>query len=103
MQEIELAEMLDDRFLDRALEGEVELLQGFAGWEPGGADPAFAAVRFAGGDLGGEQGLGELLIAALLGPRSLRELGQRPGRGGGFELSEQVGELGGLAHAISRS
>ena len=48
VQEVELAEVLDHRLLDRPLEGEVEHLQRFAGREPGGADPAFAAVRLAG-------------------------------------------------------
>src|SRR5436305_817583 len=36
VEEVELPEMLNDRLLDAALEGEVELLQGFAGREPGG-------------------------------------------------------------------
>ena len=36
-----------------------------AGGEPGGLDPALAAVAVAGGDLGAEQHLGEALIAPL--------------------------------------
>ena len=44
VQEVELPEMLNDRLLDAALEGEVELLQRFAGGEPGGLDPPLAAV-----------------------------------------------------------
>ena len=55
VQEVELPEVLDHRFLDRALEGEVELLKCFAGWEPSGPDPALAAVAVASGDLGDEQ------------------------------------------------
>jgi hypothetical protein len=51
VQEVELSEMLDDGLLDRALEGEVELLQRLAGREAGGLDAAFAAVAVAGGDL----------------------------------------------------
>ena len=57
-------------FFTRALEGEVELLQRLAGGEPGGLDPALAAVAVARGDLGAEQDLGEPLIAPglLAGP-----------------------------------
>src|SRR4051794_5825887 len=53
VQEVELPEVLNDRLLDRALEGEVELLQGLAGGEPGGLDAALAAVAVARGHLGG--------------------------------------------------
>ena len=49
VQEVELAEVLDDRLLDAALEGEVELLQRLAGGEAGGLDAALAAVAVAGG------------------------------------------------------
>jgi len=44
VEEVELAEVLDNLALDRALEGEVELLQGLSGREPRGLDPALAAV-----------------------------------------------------------
>jgi len=50
--EVELSEVLDHRFLHAALEGEVGLLQGLSGGEPGGLDPSFAAVAVAGVDLG---------------------------------------------------
>jgi hypothetical protein len=53
VEEVELAEMLDDLFFDRALEGEVELLQRLARGEPGGFDSLLAAGGVAGGDLGG--------------------------------------------------
>ena len=52
VQEVELAEVLDDLLLDRALEGEVELLERFAGREAGSLDPALAAVGLSGGDFG---------------------------------------------------
>ena len=100
MEEVELPEVLDHRLLDRALEGEVELLERLAGGEPGGLDPALTAVAVAGGDLGAEQHLGEALIAPLLlaGPVSQRR--QRPGGGRCFQRPEQVRELGrGLGHA----
>ena len=93
VEEVELAEVLDHRLLHRALEGEVELLERLAGGEPGGLDPALAAVGVAGGDLGAEQHLGEPLIAPglLAGPVSQRR--QRPGGGGCFQRAEQVREL----------
>jgi hypothetical protein len=53
VEEVELAEVLDDLALDRALEGEVELLERLAGGEAGRLDPALAAVALPGGDLGG--------------------------------------------------
>jgi hypothetical protein len=53
VQEVQLAEVLDDRLLDAALEGEVELLERLAGGEPRGLDPALAAVAVTGGHLRG--------------------------------------------------
>ena len=94
VQEVELPEVLDHRLLDRALEGEVELLQRLAGGEPGGLDPALAAVAVAGGDLGAEQDLGEPLIAPGLLAGPVGERRQRPGGGGRFQRAEQVRELG---------
>jgi hypothetical protein len=51
MQEVELPEVLDHRLLHRALEAEVELLQGLAGREPRLADPRLAAVAVTSRDL----------------------------------------------------
>src|SRR5438128_6942968 len=79
VQEVELAEVLDHLLFDRALEGEVELLERLAGGEARRADAALAAVRVAGGGLGGEQRLREALIAPLLGAGALGELRQRLG------------------------
>ena len=98
MQEIELAEMLDHLLFDRALEGEVELLQRFAGGEPGLADARLAAVALPRRGLGRQQRLGEALIAPLLLAGSLGELRQRAGGGGRLEQSEQVRKLGVGAH-----
>ena len=97
VQEVELAEVLDDLALDRALEGEVELLERLAGGEARGLDAALAAVALARGDLGREQDLGEALIAPLLLARTLGELGQRARGGRRLQCPEQVRELGGLA------
>ena len=99
VEEVELAEVLDHRLLDRALEAEVELLERLAGREAGGLDPGLAAVAVAGGDLGAEQDLGEPLVAPRLLPRPLGERRQRPRRGRRLQRAEQVRELGGLAHA----
>jgi hypothetical protein len=62
-EEVELAEVLNHLLLDAVLEGEVELLERLACWEPGGFDPVLPAVAVAHGDLCCEQGLQELLIA----------------------------------------
>jgi hypothetical protein len=51
-EEVELAEVEDERLLHGALEAEVELLQRGAGGEAGLLDPRFAAVRVARGHLG---------------------------------------------------
>ena len=102
-EEVELAEMGDQGLLDRALEGEVELLERLSGREAGGLDAALAAVRLAAGVLGREQRLGEALIASFLGAGTLGELGQRPSGGRRLQSAEQVAELAGSAHAISAS
>jgi hypothetical protein len=47
VQEVELAEVLDHLAADRALEGEVELLERLAGREAGRLDARLAAVRLA--------------------------------------------------------
>src|SRR5215217_6080148 len=90
VQEVELAEVLDDLALDRALEGEVELLERLAGREARGLDAALAAMALPGGDLGREQDLGEALIAPLLLARTLGQLRQRAGGGRRLERPEQV-------------
>ena len=100
VQEVELAEVLDDGLLHAALEGEVELLQRLAGGEAGGLDAALAAVAVARGDLGGEQRLGEALIAPLLLAGAVGEHRQRPRGGRRLQRAEQVRQLGrGPAHA----
>ena len=62
MEEVELAEVLDHLFFDRPLEGEVELLEGFAGGKPRLADARLAAVALARGGLGREQRVGEPFV-----------------------------------------
>ena len=48
VQEVQLAEVLDHRLLDAALEGEVELLEGLARREAGGLDAVLTAMALAG-------------------------------------------------------
>jgi hypothetical protein len=104
VQEVELPEVLDHLLLHRALEGEVELLQGLVGGEPGGADPQPAARGLPGGQLRREQRLGEPLIAPLFLAGALGEVRQRTRRRGRFHRPEQVRELRtAAAHAISWS
>ena len=103
VEEVELPEMLDDLLFDRALEGEVELLERLAGWEPCGFDPQLAAGSVSGGDLGGQQRFGEALIAPFLRARTLAELRHRTGGCWRLHRPEQVRELSGGAHAINRS
>jgi hypothetical protein len=102
-EEVELAEVLDQRLLDRALEGEVELLERLAGGEPRGLDAALAAVRFARAVLGRQQRFSEAFIAPVLGAGALGEFGQRPCGGRRFERPEQMCELAAGVHAISAS
>ena len=73
--------MGDHVTFEGALVVEVELLEGLAGREPGGADADLAAVVLAGGDLAFEAGGEELLVGPALGAGSFGEpfdgLGQR--------------------------
>jgi len=62
MQEVQLAQVLDDLLLDRALEGEVELLERLARPEASGLDARLAAVALASADLGREHRLEEALM-----------------------------------------
>src|SRR6266545_2870216 len=98
-QEVELAEVEDERLLHRALEAEVELLERLAGGEAGLLDPALAAVRVPRCHLGLQQRLGEALVAPLLGARPLGQLRQRSCCRRRLQRPEEEGELGTLAHA----
>ena len=93
-EEVELAEVLDDGLLDRALEGEVELLERLVRGEPGGLD-ALAAARGLREEVSVESSAcGEALVAPFLAAGPLGQLGQRPGRRRRLQRPEQVGELG---------
>jgi hypothetical protein len=54
VQEVELAQVLDDLPFDRALEGEVEVLERLSGGEAGRPDARLAAVALARRDVGRE-------------------------------------------------
>jgi hypothetical protein len=64
VEEVELAEMNDRGLLDRALEGEVELLERLVGGEARGLDAGLAAVAVAAVDLGLLNGGDELMGTA---------------------------------------
>ena len=103
-EEVELAEMQHGVLGDRRLEGEVELLDRLARREARGLDAGLAAVAVAAVDLGLQQDGGELLVAPLLRPRAVGELGEGARRGGRLERPEQMRQLARrAAHAINAS
>ena len=73
---------------------EVELLQALAGREPGGPDPAFAAVGVAGGDLALQAGGQILLMGPGLGPGPLGQPARRLPQRRRFQRPGQEGQLG---------
>src|SRR3954451_3102885 len=73
-EEVELSELQDRGLLDRALKGEVELLQRLSGGEARGLDPALTAVAVTAVGLGLQQRGGEVLITPVLGAGALGEL-----------------------------
>jgi hypothetical protein len=89
----------DNVFADGALMVEVEVLEGFAGREAGGADAGLATVGLAGGDLAFQAGGQEVLMGPDLGPGADTETFNPGEQGGGFELPAQVGQVPGAAHA----
>ena len=81
---------------------EVEVLQGFAGGEPGGADAALAAVGIPGGDLALQARGEELLMGPGLGAGPLGQPFHRPGQRRGLQRPGQVGDLRGHVPARRR-
>jgi hypothetical protein len=71
--EVQGAQVGDDVALEAAGVVEVELLQGLAGREPGGSDPALTAVGLPGGDLALQARGEELLVGPGLGPGTFGE------------------------------
>jgi hypothetical protein len=73
----------------------VELFDAFAGREPGGPDPVFAAVGVAGGDLTLQAGRQVFLMAPrfVAGPVGEPARGFAPG--GRLQRPRQIGDLGG--------
>ena len=65
--EVQGAEVGDQVALEGALVVKVELLEGLAGREAGGADADLTAVGLAGGDFAFEAGGEELVVGPLLG------------------------------------
>ena len=75
--EVQGAQVRDHLPLEGAGVVEVELLQGLAGGESGGADAALAAVGLPCGDLALQAGGQELLVAPALGTGALGQPGHR--------------------------
>ena len=71
--EVEGAEVGDDVSLERALEAEIEVLEGLASGKAGRFDPRLPAVVLAGGHLPLQTGSQVLLVAPALGPGPLRQ------------------------------
>jgi hypothetical protein len=93
--EVQGAQVRDDLAAQAAGVVEVELLQRLAGREPGGADPALAAVGLPGGDLALQAGHQELLVRPGLGAGPLGQPGHRVAQGGGFQRPGQERDFGG--------
>jgi len=93
VQEVQLTEVLDHLLLDRALEGEVELLEGLAQGKAGGLDARLAAVGLARGDLGGEHRFEEALVRPGLLAGALSELRHGSSCGRRLHRPEDVAEL----------
>ena len=91
--EVEGAEVGDDVTLEAALVVEVELLEGLAGREAGGADAELAAVGLAGGDFAFEAGGEELLVGPALGPGALAEPFDSLRERWCLERSTQIGDI----------
>ena len=73
---------------------EVELLDAFAGREPGGPDSAFAAVRIPGCDLALQAGRQVFLMAPRFGSGPLGEPARRLPQSGRLQRPRQIGDLG---------
>ena len=93
--EVQGAQVGDQVAFEAAGVVEVELLQGLAGREPGGADPALAAVGLPGGDLALQAGGQELLVRPGLGAGPLGQPAGDSRRRGRLQRPGQERELGG--------
>jgi hypothetical protein len=80
--EVQGAQVGDQVAFEAAGVVEVELLQGLAGREPGGADPALTAVGLPGGDLALQARGQELLVGPGLGPGPVGQPRDRLAQGG---------------------
>ena len=85
--------MSDEVAFEAAGVVEVELLQALAGREPGGADAAFTAVGFAGGDLALQAGDEELQMGPGLGQGAFGEPVDGVPQRRRFQRPGQVGDL----------
>ena len=93
--EVQGAQVRDRVAFEAAGVVEVELLQRLAGGEAGGADAAFAAVAFAGGDFALQAGDEELLVRPGLGAGAFGEPVDGLAQRRRFQRAGQERDLGG--------
>jgi hypothetical protein len=93
--EVQRAEVGDQVAFQPAGIVEVELLQTLAGRESGGADPAFAAVGVAGGDLALQASGQVLLVRPGLGPGPLGQPARRIPQSGRLQRAGEEYQVGG--------
>ena len=93
--EVQGAQVGDEVAFEAAGVVEVELLQRFAGGEPGGPDAALTAVAFPGGHLPLQAGDQELLVRPGLGSGPFGQPGHRVPQRRRLQRPGQVGDLGG--------
>ncbi len=98
LDEVEGVEVGDDVLADAALVLEVEVLEGLAGREASGAD-AGVAVGLASAHLALQAGGQELLVAPGIRSGPLGEASHAGQEDGVLELTAQVREVAGAAHA----
>ena len=101
--EVQGAQVGDGLAFEGPLVVEVEVLQGLAGGEPGGADAALAAVGLPGGDLALQARGQELLVGPGLGAGPLGQPVHRPGQRRGLQRAGEVGDLRGHVPARCRA
>jgi hypothetical protein len=97
---IQGSQMGNDVTFESASMLEVELLQRFAGREPGGADTAFTAVRLTSRHLALQASHQVFLMAPVLGASPLSQPGHRLAQCWSFQRPRQISDLSGHIAAL---